>query len=269
MAASRHRVLMEKKSSAWKLMGYIRKNTSRRLQWQCKTKVFALSFVARSGGHSLCLHPPFFLFWKGSFKPLLLASAGNRAWGYRDAGLHSCLPQVELAPVSSSGPQDLLPFRPYNGRHHTSAQIHTFRSCSSSSIFGVACALTFSWGSSDSVSLSEGPSAASMLTAAGEKTRGEPVCHSAAHAPHTTLGSQSQGPLSYKKRLKLKAERVAAPVCQVVSILLEKTHNSVNGSCHNTSNEEEEQRRNAERQQPSDIVELLQLNYLLKRNIRQ
>lgn len=71
--------------------------------------------------------------------------------------------------MPSSGPQDLLPFPPHDGRHHTPARIHTFRSCSSSSIFGAACALTFSWGSSDSASLSEGPSAASMLTAAEEK----------------------------------------------------------------------------------------------------
>lgn len=77
----------------------------------------------------------------------------------------------------------------------------TFRSCSSSSIFGAPCALAFSWGSSDSASLSECTSGASVPAAAGEETRGEPRV---LPPPRRCLGStrrcQSQSPLLGKKK---------------------------------------------------------------------
>jgi len=84
-----------------------------------------------------------------------------------------------------------------DGSHrHAPPHLRTFRSCSSSSTFGAPWAFAFSWGSSDSASLSEFPSAASVLAAAGEETTGEPFCphrHGAANSRVQTPCRGGQG----------------------------------------------------------------------------
>lgn len=121
----------------------------------------------------------------------------------REPARPSALPAARQAPGRAAnwpGPGGAaehsanLPYASWDRSHrHAPLHLRTFRSCSSSSIFGAPCAFAFSWGSSDSVSLSEFASAASVLAAAGEETTGEPFSHHRHGAANSRLETPCQG----------------------------------------------------------------------------
>lgn len=100
-----------------------------------------------------------------------------------------------------------VPYVSWDGSHrHTPLHLRTFRSCSSSSIFGAPWAFVFSWGSSDSASLSEIASAASVLAAAGEEMTGQPFSHRCHGAANSGLETPCQGGQSRCRRGQGKSQ---------------------------------------------------------------
>ena len=106
--------------------------------------------------------------------PKLWCSQGRGGWG------NQCVPCSCWQLENPSHPLS---------HGHAPLPLHTFRSGSSSSIFGAPCDLAFSWGSSDSASLSELGSVASVLGAVGEGRTGQSLSHHHLGSASSWLGT--------------------------------------------------------------------------------